>query len=338
MLENNKKIFRGTPWHLSKSGQLDGFTYLMINFSFLCNYQCKKCFNLKNNKSNIQNVPITVDKIFALIQEAKAMNGQAVILAGEGEPSLYQDIKNIIEKIDASGMITIIYSNASILTEELINFYAAHNTSLVISFDSFSPELYLKLTGNNDESIFKQVLENIALARKIYQQYVKQENGHIIVRLAINTTVSSLNMDEVEKIKKFCGDDIFFICNPLAKLGNAVGNWRSLLRPDDYKTIESLVKQLSDTTGPLTLGGNGLCAYSSNGIGVSPAGDYMTCAYTAKTNGLLGNVFNKSLAESYAFKRQQEQNFYDTYGPCPCLVRSPYFDEYLKKLNRQVGC
>ncbi len=337
MVNKIPKIFRGTPLHLSKSGRLNDFAYLMINLPFLCNYKCKKCFNLKNNNFYIQDNPITTDKIFKLIKEARDMNGKAVILAGEGEPSLHKSIKKIVKKIDSSGMMTIIYSNGSTLTEELIGFYAAHNVSLVISFDSFLPELYLKLTGNNDKNIFLQVLKNIKQARKIYGKLIRQENGCRVVRLAFNATVNGLNKEEMKKIKEFCGDDIYFICNPLAKLGNAVGNWDELsLGNDNYKEIEQIIRELSESTGPLTLGSNGLCGYSSNGIAISPAGNYMTCAYTSATDGLLGNVFNKTLSESYAYKKNQEQKFYNTYGNCPCLVRSPKFKTYVETLEKQI--
>lgn len=334
MVNEIKKVFRGTPLHLSKSGQLNDFTYLMINFPFLCNYRCKKCFNLENNNFHTQSRPINIDKIFALIEEAKDINGKVVVLAGEGEPSLNKDIKKIIKKINSADMLTIIYSNGSTLTEELINFYALHNVSLVISSDSLSPELYLKLTGNKDKKIFLKVLKNIEQARKIYSKFIKQEDGYQIVRLAINTTINSLNKDEAKRIKEFCNNDIYFICNPLAKLGNAIRNWNELVKSDDdYKEIEKIVMRISETTGPLTLGSNKLCGYSINGIAVSPLGNYMTCAYTSLTDGLLGNIFNKTLADVYNYKRNQEQNFYKTYGNCPCLVRSPKFNAYLKTLK-----
>ena len=90
---------------------------------------------------------------------------------------------------------------------------------------------------------------------------------------------------------------------------------------------------MAETGGPLTLGKNGLCGYSINGIAVSPSGDYMTCAYTSLTDGLFGSIFNRSLREAYNYKKKQEQKFYDNFGKCPCLVRSHKFNNYLKTLK-----
>jgi len=334
MVNNSKKILRGTPLHLSKSGKLNDFAYLMINLPYICNYQCKKCFNLEDNNFHSYSNPLNLKEIFVLIDQAKDTGGQVVTLSGEGEPSLHNEIREIVEKINSAGMINIVYSNGSILTKELISFYAEHDTTLVISIDTLCSELYLELTGNKDKNIFQQVLKNINQAREIYSRFIETKDGYQIVRLAFVTTVSSLNKDEIEKIKAFCGDDIYFICNPLAKLGNAISNWDEMMRSDDDdKEIEKIIKQMSETTGPLTLGSNGLCGYSINGISVSPAGNYMTCAYTSLTDGLFGSVVNKSLREAFNYKQKQEQFFYNTNGTCPCLVRSPGFNKYLECLK-----
>jgi MoaA/NifB/PqqE/SkfB family radical SAM enzyme len=289
---------------------------------------------LENDDWHSHGTPLNLDNLFSLIDQAKELGGRVVVLAGEGEPSLHQEIQKIIEKINSAGMLNVVYSNGSLLTEELLNFYAENNTTLVISFDSFSPQLYLELTGNTDKNIFDRVIKNINLAREIYAKQIESKDDYKILRLAINATVSSLNKNEIANIKEFCADDIYFICNPLAKLGNAIGNWNEMLRSEeDYKEIKDIIKKLSETTGPLTLGSNGLCGYSINGISVSPSGNYMTCAYTSLTDGLLGNFADKSLREAYDYKQKQEQAFYNAYGHCPCLVRAPEFDRYLGKLK-----
>lgn len=334
MVNKNNKLFKGSPLQLSLDGKLDRFTYLMINLPFLCNYRCTKCFNLQNNNCFVPHKALSLDIIFKLIYEAKDMGAKVIVLAGEGEPTLNKNIKKIIKEIDSLGLFSIVYSNGSLLRKQMIKFYSNRNTMLVISFDSLLPDLYTKLTGNMDRNIFYRVLKNIELVRKEYKKHIEKKDKYKVVRLAINTTVSSLNKNEVGKIKEFCGDDIYFICNPLAKLGNATSNWRDLIQSDkDFEEIKKIVKQMSSTTGPLTLGSNSLCGYSINGIAVSPSGDYMTCAYTSLTNGLLGSVNNKSLVEAYDYKNNQELSFYDTYGKHPCLVRSPKFNQYIETLK-----
>ena len=101
-----------------------------------------------------------------------------------------------------------------------------------------------------------------------------------IYSIAINTTVSNMNEDEVEHIKELFGERVYFICNPLAKLGNASTYWKMFGNDEVSVTRhQEMIQRLSETGGPLTLGSDGLCGYSAWGISVSPSGEYMTCAY-----------------------------------------------------------
>ena len=136
------------------------------------------------------------------------------------------------------------------------------------------------------------------------------------------------------EVKAFAGDDVYFVCNPLARHGNAVGNWAALIDSEgDFVQQQQLVRSYSESGGPLTLDRIGLCGYSVSGVGIGPYGDYMTCAYTWKTNGLLGNVRSRSLREAYEFKARVERDHYARYGRSPCLVRDVSFDLYLHGLE-----
>lgn len=276
------KVLRGTPKHLSKTGSLDAFTYLMMTLPFECNYHCPKCFNLPKGQPEIPRDPLTLSERLRLVDEAKDLGVKAVVIAGEGEPSISIGIRPLVTKINKNGMIPIIYSNGSPLNSDLISFYRSNNTSLVISFDSLDPTTYDKLTST--KGMLERVKKNISLAVEANQPLIERTENIVILRVAINTTVTSLNEHEVENIKSYFGESIYFICNPLARLGNAVGNWDNLIT--DAKTLQrqaELIRKLSESGGPLTLGSDGLCNYSAWGISVNPSGDYMTCAYTNLT-------------------------------------------------------
>jgi hypothetical protein len=59
----------------------------------------------------------------------------------------------------------------------------------------------------------------------------------------------------------------------------------------------------------------------------------MTCGYTTKTNGLLGNIYDTSLADAYKRKYTFESVHYKKFGNHPCLIRNIHFDEYLEEIN-----
>ena len=341
-MEPQIKTLKGTPKHLSRTGMLDGFTYLMVNLPYECNYRCRKCFNRNDNApftghgtlvdegSDLRDMHL--EERLRVILEAKTIGGKAVVIAGEGEPSLHPDIRNLVSEIHSLGMVPIIYSNGSTLTPELVEFYLERNAALVIAFDTLDPARYNCLTGTT--GMYHTAVANIknAIARFNAKTYV--QDGMRIFGIAINTTVSGINAGEVAQIKAFWGDDVYFICNPLAKLGNAEGNWDALMTPGiSIEEQQRLIAGLSESGGPLTLGSDGLCGYSSWGIGVSPTGEYMTCAYTDKTTGLLGSIMTASLAEAFEAKHRLESGHYARFGAIPCLVRAPSFEGYLVSLQ-----
>lgn len=330
------KAVKGTPKHLSNTGELNSFSYLMINLEFECNYRCRKCFNQGEELNTISKKPLSLEERLDLIRQAKEIGGKVVVFAGEGEPSMHKDIRSLTAGSSRLGLIPIVYTNASLIDEEFAEFYRANDAVLVISLDSLNKDRYDMMTGTKNQ--LSKVLRNISVIRDIYRKTITSSKSMNILSLALNATVCGVNHDEIGKIKEFCGDDIYFICNPLAKLGNASPNW-SILMPnskesDDYS---KLISEMSESGGPLTLGSDGICGYSRRGIAVSPTGDYMTCAYTHKTNGLLFNCIEKPLKDAFQYKRDLESAHHTKFGPSPCLIRSPYFEEYLRGLGSQKG-
>jgi len=327
------KVIRGTPKHLSKTGRLDKLTYLMINLPFICNYRCAKCFNLKENIPIDYSKNITPTQILKLIEEAHSTGIKVIVFGGEGEPTLDSNIRKYITKINSLGMITILYSNGSTLSKEVINFYKTHNVSIVISFDSLNPVTYCQLTGTGQ---LNKVLENIKNTINIFKDTIEYKENLKILRVAINTTITSKNKNEVLEIKKYMQenykDDVYFICNPVFKSGNADFNWKKIGYNQDYTKEVKTIKSISETGGPLTLGNDGICGYSRWGIAINPAGEYMTCSYTLKTSGFLGNIKKMDLITAFNNKHKIEEKYKDKNQPC--LIRSSGFEKYIKYLEK----
>ena len=329
------KILRGTPKHLSRSGTLQGFTYLMLTLPFQCNYRCPKCFNLSNNIPITSGLPLEKETILEAIEEAHGLGGTVVVVAGEGEPTLHPFIKDIVNLTSTLGMILVVYSNGSTLSRKYTEYYFENNVSLVIALDSLDDKTYDFLTGT--KNMLPLVLKNISQLRKLYRKAVEYKEDMKIVRLAVNATITSQNKHEISKIKEYCEDDIYFVCNPLARHGNAVGNWNQLIESEeDFELQRQMIPNLSESGGPLTLDKVGLCGYSVNGIGIGSYGDFMTCAYTSKTNGLLGNIRDISIADAYHRKFSFESEHYKNIGHLPCLVRDKSFDQYIETLKEKT--
>ncbi|MBI5332338.1 MAG: radical SAM protein [Candidatus Aenigmarchaeota archaeon] len=331
------KTVKGTPKHLSKIGKLNKFTYLMLNLPFSCNYCCKKCFSRNLNKKHSAQDDIGLKKRLSLIKEANKLGAKVIVVAGKGEPSINKETKKIVAKANTLGMISIIYDNGSVLSKKLLEFYRDNNAVLVISLDSLNPNVYDWLTQTKGN--LPKVLKNIENAVDIYRNTIKTVNGMRILSIAVNTTVSDINEKEIATIKNYLkkrfGNDVYFICNPLAKYGSGMKNWKTMIDDKKHARQIALIKKFSETGGPLMRGSDGICGYSTWGIGIDPNGDYMTCAYTVATNGLLGNVRNTNIAEAFDRKHSIESKYHNKKQPC--LIRSPRFKEYLKELKTTSG-
>lgn len=331
------RTLRGTPKHLRLSGHKGGFTYLMITLPFRCNYRCPKCFNLSQNRPVHHGAPIPLSDLFKLIDEARELEGRAVVIAGEGEPTLDPNIRQLVAHTANLGLIPIVYSNGSTLTEDVALFYKDHSACLVIAVDSLNPSVYGTLTGT-PSGMLPRVLKNLDSVRRVYAGTAEALGDVHVLRLAINMTICSLNITEIANLKALAGNDFYFICNPLAHQGNAIGNWARLVsdggQPPKFGVLAA---QNSESGGPLTLNSEGLCGYSIGGIGVGPYGDYMTCAYTTRSNGLLGTIRDQSLKEAFEYKVHRETDHYKQNGTSPCLVRASSFDGYLSELNDELN-
>jgi MoaA/NifB/PqqE/SkfB family radical SAM enzyme len=326
------RTVRGTPKHLSRIGQLESFTYLMINLPFVCNFRCKKCFNLDDGVPHDYANILSLDEQLSLIEQSRDLGGKAVVFAGEGEPNLDKNLEALLKKTHSIGLIPIVYSNGSTVTDELILLYKKTRASVVFAFDTLDSSVFSMKTRDN--TMFAKTIINITKTIESLKENISYEGGMKIFGVAINMTINDLNMHDISKIKSLWNNDAYFICNPLAKLGNAIANWAILKGAGKYsdEEVAGAIERYSESGGPLTLGTDGFCGYSRWGIAVSPEGNFMTCAYTNKTDGLLGHVRTMSLKDAFNRKFVKEDEHYKTYGMSPCLVRHPNFDEYISKI------
>ena len=325
------RTLRGTPKHLSGTGQLDSFTYLMINLPYKCNFRCAKCFNLENGRPREYSNLITLEDRLNRIEDAADIGGKVVIFAGEGEPNLDKHIRTMVAYVHDHGMTSIIYSNGSTITDELIDFYKKNDVSIVFSFDTLDPLVFGMKTKAKE--MFARVIINIAKTIESFKDNIYYEKGVRVLNVAVNATISDLNISDISKIKSLWEKDAYFVCNPVVKLGNAASDW-GIFRGTDYYSdefIRQTIQRYSESGGPLTLGSDGLCGYFRWGIAFGPAGDYITCAYTKDTDGLLGNIRDTGLKEAFEMKHEIESHFKPQ--NTPCLVRSLAFDQYLQHLR-----
>lgn len=333
-------MLRGSAPYLAETGllELDSLPYLMLNMPFSCNYRCLKCCNLRtepelrNERQHLSN-----EDIQALVEEASNSGFKVLVLAGEGEPSLSKEFKDIVALASRNGLLPYIFTNGSLLDDENINFLAEHRAVLIVSLDSIQPLRYNRLTGGKGN--LEKALSNIERCRSVYSSLQEQSSFGKIVSLAINTVATQINIDEIEDIKHMCSDDIVFVCNRPTRIGLAEENWQSLYGNDTVVTeVDGILEKLSATNGPLGTTPDGKwCAYMKHGVSVGYDGSFLACAYATDTAGWFGNYKKGLLKQMNKEVMNSVELFYEKFGHSRCVLRHPNYQEWILSNHSRIG-
>lgn len=315
-----EKLLVGSARHLELTG-LRELEYLMLNLPYTCNYRCQKCCNAsRSSASQSLSLLLSIDEIKKLTDDAKDLGIRVLVVAGEGEPFLNQNIFEIIRHAHEKGLIPYIFTNGSRLDHDTARFLKDNNASFIINLDSLEEQLYEEQNGVKGS--FQTVYANIQGIREIFRDTYSHTADYELRRVALNTVVSRNNLHEMDKIKEFCSDDFAFVCNSPMNLGRAAGDAQFLGVVPNVDTI------------PLgTLLDNHWCAYMRNGISVGANGDVLVCAYFLETAGHLVNIRNIALKDAVGRANAVVDSFYEQNGHSRCILRHPNYQELITKLR-----
>ena len=270
------KVLKGMPGHLENIENIvfgkSIIDFLLINFPPICNYQCKKCFTWVSSRK-IEN-PLTLEELFSLIKQGKKWGAKVVGILGEGEPLFYNKAKEVIAYIDSLEMIPLISTNGSLLTKEITDFLFEHNTTVVVSLDTLDEKKYNEWCRG--AANLSKLLKNLEYARKLYSQGIYKRSGSKIYQLAVHMTVTAENFKNIPDIINFCGEDIYFDCQPLAFVGDAEKNPSQRGDENTYEYYQKMSKILYP---PMVLTktekGEDLCCLFYYGLAIGYEGEVM---------------------------------------------------------------
>jgi MoaA/NifB/PqqE/SkfB family radical SAM enzyme len=318
------KILRGLPSSLGDNSNKAEIDYVIFNLPYICDYSCRKCFL----ETTLSEESLNLEDRKRVLKEASDLGAKVALISGEGEPLITPHIKDIIKYQHKLGLTSVIFTNGMYLTKEIAKFGKDHDVSFIITLDSLDANVYnylTRTTGNFDE-----VMRNIKNCRKLYQSTIEERENTKIVRLAINTVLTRQNKDEASKIRKWCDNDMIFICNYPVKEGNAIEFWDDLCGDtDQYAELREIASKSSETNGPSSTSLDGSCAYLHHGISINADGTIVLCHAARETKGFLGNVRNSSLKE---IKKDIKQHL-SYFSKEVCVVRDSKYSEFLKSLK-----
>ena len=332
----NKKALKGMSLHLEKvegvkfgESKLD---YLCINMPPVCNYRCEKCFTW-TNEHKLKNF-IGVSKIKDIVKEGKKMGVKTVGILGEGEPLLFQEVKEIISYIHKLDMIPLIATNGSFLDKKMTDFLYKNGVSIALSLDTLDEKEYKEFCrGVADINIIK---ENLKYARRVFAKDIVKKKGYKIYRLAIHMTVTAKNYHNLEKIKDFCGDDIYFSCEHIAQIGIAKDNPETYGGDKNLREYKKVIKKTREIMDPMvmtkTCFGKNTCCFYFYGFAVGYDGEVMLDTHALETKGIIGNIKDDNI-KNLVEKSKKIKNLYYSKGGHYCIIRDPNYHKFIESLK-----
>ena len=202
-----KKQFRlqGLSFKSELMGTITDYSKDMVYLSLVpwefCNWACLYCHEGWRRKEDDE---LSIEEMRAIIREAGELGIKSLLLLG-GEVLLkntWTITKEIVQEAYDAGLVTLIYTNGSQLTEEMAEYLADRAVSLAFKLDSLEEQKYDYIAGAPGS--FCSTMRAIEIARSTSIGKVVYENDkERLVRLLFTTVGNSLNVDEYISLARF---------------------------------------------------------------------------------------------------------------------------------------
>lgn len=192
--DNEKYLWFDTTNNLMLTAKRSGEPLIgTFELTARCNLACKMCY-IRRPASDMGIIlrERGAEEWIRLGEEA-AHAGTLLLLLTGGEPLLRNDFRQIYERLRQMGFIITLYTNATLVTPELANFFARLPPNKVeITLYGASPETYQAVCGS--ARAFEQTLRGIELL---------QGAG---LEIGLRSTIIRNNIDDLEALKRFADE------------------------------------------------------------------------------------------------------------------------------------
>ena len=197
-----------------------------------CNLDCLYCYTREYRPKEGTRY-LDEQDLKRLLEEAKGMGAENLIIPGYGEPFMNPEFWHVLEKAKEMGLYTIIFSNASMITEEVAEKLKDFPVSFMIKLNTLNKEKQDKLVGKKGFSE-KQWRGLNALIDAGFNK--PNENGN--VRLAVHTIICKDTIEDVPEVVKWAVEhNVFPFVEELFPEGNALRHQDILGTPEEIRKI-----------------------------------------------------------------------------------------------------
>jgi len=260
---------------------------LGLRLTNVCNYDCIYCGTAEKRGKDNDKTLKTKD-YFSLIDQAADLGVRTIIYGANGEPTLTDDVLDILSHTGKRGMTPLIFSNISVMGndvlcqrrhgvdgEEFAQRLDEAGTTLIISVESLRRDRYDHIMGVKAFDYFELAVERIR--DKTTLTHYREYEGRPLCRTAVSAVMMPINYDERHDLHAFAHSlNGLAILKPPSLHGSAAVNAEQMFTPEKVRQIRPEVEQLSDkqaTLQILTLA----CASWTLGLNIDNEGNFMAC-------------------------------------------------------------
>ncbi|MBU1864339.1 MAG: radical SAM protein [Candidatus Omnitrophica bacterium] len=183
--------------------------FLTRNCNFYCNYCRNYCHDLKGRNPSDK---LTFDELKDLLRQAHNMGARRLVIAGEGEPLLDENLFPLIEYAQELEMRTDITSNISLVDEKSAQWLYAHTVRIFAKFFSFNPDRQDEVAGKKDCHTWvtytdtgKNFTIPLGLKNLLDAGYGHRKGGFFSRHLlSIQPILTARTIDDIVEIAKVC--------------------------------------------------------------------------------------------------------------------------------------
>lgn len=162
-----------------------------------CNHFCPGCHSLKLHKQEERF--LDYERLRETIIDASKLGIEGIEISGGGEPLLYPEIVPAIALMRSRGLMVGMFSNGTLIDEELAGFLVDNLLFLRLAFDASTRETYKQRHGVDQ---FDQLLEAVELLMNAKRERIAAaENGDVedlkVATIGAKYLVSSKNFGEL---------------------------------------------------------------------------------------------------------------------------------------------
>lgn len=215
---------------------------LTLELTDKCYNQCMHCSS--SCKSNTKNNFLQMDNLGMILDAAKVLNFERIILSG-GEPLLHPDFLNIVRHIKTLGFQIKLYTSGIIDTEQYPHLSRMLEDIDIVSVSQYATEKHIHNFICDEACRLATPREDFASYSK--SQWFIQTLEHFNIPYEINTVLMPSNSHEIiplyRKFKKRC---ISFNVLRLVLQGNALENFPNKSSILTTSVVKEIITYLQD--------------------------------------------------------------------------------------------